>query len=177
MAEIAVSQIIALLTEVGQRHLQPATLLLLGGSALRLLGSPRPTLDIDYVGHDLHKDALQHVMEQVAQEMRLEVEAVPIAEFVPLPTDAEQRQMFVGTYGAINVYILDPYTIALSKIDRGFDTDIEDIIFLTRQGLITMAQLETVVSNAAVYAQEFDLNPTAMREHLLDVHRQLSTRG
>lgn len=50
MAEVTVNQIIALFTEVGQRHQQPATLLLLGGSALCLLGSPRPTLDIDYVG-------------------------------------------------------------------------------------------------------------------------------
>lgn len=65
MAEIAVSQIIALLTEVGQRHQQPATLLLLGGGALRLLGSPRPTLDIDYVGHDLHKDTLLDVRNQL----------------------------------------------------------------------------------------------------------------
>lgn len=59
MAEISVHQIISLVTEVGQRYQQSATLLLLGGSALRLLGSPRPTLDIDYVGHDLHKDPLQ----------------------------------------------------------------------------------------------------------------------
>lgn len=66
MAEIVVSQILALLTEVGQRYQQPATLLLLGGSALRLLGSPRPTLDIDYVGHDLHKNALQQVLKQVS---------------------------------------------------------------------------------------------------------------
>lgn len=76
MAEITVTQIRAWLTEVGNRYPQPATLLLLGGSALCLLGSPRATMDIDYVGHDLHKNALQAVIEQVAQEMHLEVEAV-----------------------------------------------------------------------------------------------------
>jgi hypothetical protein len=173
MAEISVHQIISLVTEVGQRYQQSATLLLLGGSALRLLGSPRPTLDIDYVGHDLHKDPLQLVLEQVAEEMGLEVEAVPIDEFVPLPSEAQQRQLPVGTYGALNVYILDPYTIALSKIDRGFDTDIEDIIFLIRQGVITLTQLETVVSDAMAQAQEFALTPTAMLAHLQDVHNQL----
>lgn len=85
MAEIVVSQILALLTEVGQRYQQPATLLLLGGSALRLLGSPRPTLDIDYVGHDLHKNTLQQVLEQVAQEMGLEVEAVRLMSLCHCP--------------------------------------------------------------------------------------------
>jgi len=84
MAEIAVSQIRAFLTEVGQRYQQPAMLLLLGGSALCLLGS-----------------------------------------------------------------------------------------FLMRQGLITLEQLEIVVNTAVVRAQEFNLNSTAMRDHLQAVHSQL----
>lgn len=173
MAEIAVTQIRALLTEVGNRYPQPATLLLLGGGALRLLGSSRPTLDLDYVGHDLHKTALQEVIEQVAQEMHLEVEAVPIEEFVPLPDYAQQRRLAVGQFGSIAVYILDPYTIALSKIDRGFDTDLEDVIFLIRQGLITLAQLEAVVNTAVVQAQAFNLNIAAMHDHLQAVRNQL----
>lgn len=173
MAEIALSQIRALLTEVGQRYPQPAVLLLLGGSALCLLGSSRPTADIDYVGHDLHKNALQVVIEQVAQEMQLEVEAVPIDEFVPLPDDAQTRRLAVGQFGFLDVYILDPYTIALSKIERGFDTDLEDVLFLIRQGLITLARLESVVAQAVLRAQEFALSPTAMREHLQDLRNQL----
>ena len=173
MAKIAANQIRALLTEVGQRHQQPATLLLLGGSALCLLGSLRPTLDIDYVGHDLHKNALQRVIEQVAQEMQLEVQAVPIDEFVPLPDDAQQRRLSVGQFGSIEVYILDPYSIALSKIDRGFGTDIEDIIFLIRQGLITVEQLEAVINTATIRAQEFNLNPSTMYMHLQDLRSQL----
>lgn len=43
-----------------------------------------------------------------------------------------------------------------------------------RQGLITLTQLETVVSNAAVYAQEFALNPATMCEHLQAVRNHLS---
>ncbi|MCB0183193.1 MAG: hypothetical protein KDE31_02955 [Caldilineaceae bacterium] len=174
MAEIATNQIHALLTEVGRRYQQPATLLLLGGGALRLLGSSRPTLDLDYVGHDLHKTALQQVVEQVAQEMQLEVEAVPIEEFVPLPDDAQERRLVVGQFGTIDVNILDPYTIALSKIDRGFETDLEDILFLIQQGLVTLAKLESVVADAALRAQEFDLSPTALREHLQDLRNRLS---
>ncbi|MEZ4660526.1 MAG: hypothetical protein R2911_23465 [Caldilineaceae bacterium] len=85
MAEITINHINAFLTEVGKRHLQPASLILLGGSALCLLGSTRSTLDIDYVGHDLRKNPLQQTIDQVAQEMQLDVEAVPIDEFVPMP--------------------------------------------------------------------------------------------
>jgi hypothetical protein len=43
-------QIRTFLEEVGKRYPQAAQLILLGGSALCLLGSSRPTLDIDYYG-------------------------------------------------------------------------------------------------------------------------------
>jgi len=77
-------RIIAFLDALGKRYLQPASLFLLGGRALCLLGNPRPTLDIDYVGNDLIKDALQKSMEILAHEMHLDVEAVTIAQFIPL---------------------------------------------------------------------------------------------
>ena len=168
MAEITVDRVRMFLTEVGQQYQQPALLLLLGGSALCLLGSTRATLDIDYVGHDLHKDDLQKVIDQVAEKMQLDVEAVPIDEFVPLPEDAQARRLPFG-----EVSILDPYTIALSKLDRGFDTDLEDVLFLLRQGLVQVGQLERVVETAITRAQEFDLDPQAISEHLQAVRDQL----
>lgn len=79
MAGIAEETILAFLVELGRRYPRPTELLLLGGSALCLLGSPRPTLDIDYVGDDLSKTELQQSIDQVAKEMGIEVEAVPIA--------------------------------------------------------------------------------------------------
>ena len=173
MAEITVDRVRMFLTEVGQQYQQPALLLLLGGSALCLLGSTRATLDIDYVGHDLHKDDLQKVIDQVAEKMQLDVEAVPIDEFVPLPEDAQARRLPFGEFGAIEVSILDPYTIALSKLDRGFDTDLEDVLFLLRQGLVQVGQLERVVETAITRAQEFDLAPPAISAHLQAVRDQL----
>ena len=62
MANLDRETIRAFLETVGQRCARPAQVSLLGGGALCLLGHPRPTLDIDYVGDDLHKDDLQQVM-------------------------------------------------------------------------------------------------------------------
>lgn len=62
MEAIAAEQINAFLTELGARHRLPATLVWLGGSALCLLGSGRPTLDIDYVGDDLYENELQRAI-------------------------------------------------------------------------------------------------------------------
>lgn len=61
---------------------------------------------------------------------------------------------------------MDPYTIALSKLDRGFDTDIEDILFLLRQKLITFEQLELVTVTALEKAKEFAMVSANVRAHL-----------
>jgi hypothetical protein len=92
---------------------------------LLLLGNLRQTLDIDYTT-DLdsqQQQSLETIMNELAAEYRLDVEAVPIAEFVPLPPGAETRRRFIGRFSQIDVYLYDLYTIALSKIARGFDTD------------------------------------------------------
>ena len=173
MEPIAPHQINAFLKELGDRCPFPTTLVLLGGSALCLLGSNRPTLDVDYVGDDLHKDELQRIIEQVAQELRILVDAVPIAQFVPMPTDADDRRLLIGRFGSIEVYVLDPVTIALSKLDRGFDTDIEDIVFLIRRNLITFEQLERVALSALTRAREFDMSSANIRSHLQTVRNLL----
>lgn len=139
---------------------------MLGGSALCLLSSERPTLDIDYVDNDLRKTELQKLSDRIAQEMRVEIEAVPIDEFVPVPADAESRWLPVGRFGLIDVFIMDPYTIALSKLDRGFDTDIEDILFLLHQKLITFEQVELITMTALEKAKEFALVSANVRAHL-----------
>lgn len=172
MAPITSDHIRALLTEVSRRYQEPATLYLLGGSALCLLGSERATLDIDYVGHDLQKDALQQVIDQVAEELQLDVEAVPIDEFVPLPSGAYTRSVPFEQFGAIAVSILDPYTIALSKLDRGYDTDLEDVLFLLHQGLIQVEQLQGITEEAITEAQKFALDTEGIRERLRFVRNQ-----
>ena len=123
-------------------------LFLLGGGVLELLGVARTTVDLDYVGDDLQPNKLQRLMVEIADEMHIELEAVPIKEFVPLPKDAHKRAIFVGQFGKLSVHIFDPYTIALSKLDRGFDTDLEDIFFLVKNKIITLDQLEGFVETA-----------------------------
>jgi Nucleotidyltransferase of unknown function (DUF6036) len=166
MEPIDALQIRTFLAEVGKRYPQAAHLILLGGSALCLLGSSRPTLDIDYVGNDLRKNELQQLIDLVAQEMQIELEAVPIDEFVPVPADAQSRWLPVGRFGLIDVFIMDPYTMALSKLDRGFDTDIEDVRFLLHQKLITFEQLELVTATALEKAKEFAMVSANVRAHL-----------
>ena len=170
MAELDDEQIQAFLEALGRRYSRRAKMILLGGSALCLLGSPRPTIDIDYVGSDLQKDEFQELMDEIAIEMGVEVEAVPIQEFTPLGFGDESHSIHVGRFGKIEVAIM-----ALSKLDRGFSTDIEDIIFLIQRGLISLSQLEQIVKDALPQAREFDMNPRELQSHLQTVREEVGS--
>ena len=130
-------------------------------------------MNIDYVGNDIRKNDLQRVIDGVAEQLQIVIDAVPIEQFIPFPPGSDNRRMLIGQFGQITVYVLDPYTIALSKLDRGFDTDIDDVVFLIRRNFIAFQQLEEVVQNALQRANEFSLDPQAIRSHLQSVQNLL----
>lgn len=104
------------------------TIYLLGGSALCLLGSPRETLDVNYFIEDVLPET-EEIIKGLSVELQLDLDPAPLGEFIPLPAEAETRRRFVGRYGQLDVYIFDLYSIALSKIARGFESDLEDVEF------------------------------------------------
>jgi hypothetical protein len=164
------------LTRLGERYSNPVTLYLLGGSALLLLGNPRQTLDIDYTT-DLNprqQQTLETIMIQLAAQYRLDVEAVPIAEFVPLPPGAETRRRFIGRFGQIDVYLYDLYTIALSKIARGFDTDLEDVVYLIKADLIDLAELQRHFQTILPRAAQADIVPGEFQQYFHDLLKRLA---
>ena len=165
----------AFLHRLGERYPGGGDLYLLGGSALCLLGNPRTTVDVDYifeleVGSAEQFDA---AVAELAAEMRLDVEAVSLAEFVPLPPQAYQRRQLVGRYGQLNVYIFDPYSIALSKIARGFEADLEDVMFLLHGRLIECGELERHFNTILPDAPKADIIPGEFRDYLEEIRRRL----
>lgn len=147
-----------LLQEVGRRHPSPDKLYLVGGSGLLLIGSSRQTVDIDYVVREDFSTTLHTLLKEVASEKGLPIEPVPIDEFVPVVPNANHRHIFIGTYGQLDVFLFDPYSIALSKLDRGLDTDMTDVHFLIEQGLVQTEMLSQVVDSAIPHWREFDLD-------------------
>jgi hypothetical protein len=129
---------------LSERYAGPSKIYLLGGSALCLLGSPRVTLDVDYTFEVAAEQVarFQAAVAELASEMRLDLEDIPFDEFVPLPPGAYERRRIVGRFGRLEVYIFDPYSIALSKIARGFEADLEDVLFMLRKRLIEFGRLE-----------------------------------
>jgi hypothetical protein len=164
------------LTRLGERYSNPANLYLLGGSALLLLGNLRQTLDIDYTT-DLNpqqQQAMETIMHELAAHYRLDVEAVPIAEFVPLPPGAETRRHFIGRFSQVDVYVYDLYTIALSKIARGFETDLDDVVFLVKSNHIDLAELQKHFQAVLPRAAQADIIPSEFQQYFQDLLRRLA---
>jgi len=130
------TEIKSILKTLGERVPPESRLVLVGGGALALLGSPRLTIDIDFIGDDINPNKLHQTIMQIARELKVHVEPVPLERFIPLPQGSENRHIHIGHFGNLEVYVADPYSIALSKLDRGFDTDFDDIVFLVQNGFV-----------------------------------------
>ena len=115
------------------------------------------------------REDFENAMKELSNEMRLDLEYVPLDEFIPLPANAEERHRLVGRFGKIDVHIFDPYSIALSKLDRGFEADLDDVVFLIQRGLVSLPKLEQVVQDAIPQAGKFDMSPRELKNHLQTV--------
>jgi hypothetical protein len=166
------AEIQSILQTLGERLPSKSQLILVGGGALALLGSPRPTIDIDFVGDDVNPSNLHRSIMEIATELNIDIEPVPIERFVPLPEGSDNRKIYIGQFGSINVYVADPYSIALSKLDRGFDTDLDDIVFLVEHNYVVLGELERITKNALVQARKFDFHPEIL-DHLQELKSRL----
>jgi hypothetical protein len=148
-----------ILKTLGERVPPNSHLILIGGSALALLGSPRLTIDIDFVGDDKHPSEFHKTIMRIARELKIHMEPVPMERFIPLPEGNEQRNIRIGQFGNLVIFVADPYSIAFSKLDRGLDTDFDDIVFLIHRNLVELEELERITRNSLSHANKFDFHP------------------
>ncbi len=109
---------------------------------------------------------------QVARELKIHIEAVPLEEFIPLPKGNADRIIHIGQFGNLKIYVAEPYSIALSKLDRGADTDYDDIIFLIQNNYVNKDELERITTETRLRARQFDLHPDIL-EHLQELKNRL----
>jgi hypothetical protein len=166
----APDQILKFLAVVGERLQSPAEIYIYGGGALLLIGARRNTVDVDFALRAVSAEHCRSVIRAVAAELRIDAEENVPDGFMPLPTGADQRHRWIGQYGLLAAYILDPYSMAVMKLDRAFPTDIEDVVFLLRNGHVSLQQLEECVADVA---RRYD-EPLKLQRHLAELKRGLA---
>ncbi|NOT46534.1 MAG: hypothetical protein HOP17_02125 [Acidobacteria bacterium] len=107
----------------------------LGGFVVTVVyGLERPTSDLDtlpLVGHPLELFEFAGIGSELFHRYDLYLDRVGVAT---LPENYEERlsEVFAGTFERLQIFVLDPYDLALATIERNGDTDREDVKYLAR---------------------------------------------
>lgn len=113
---------------------------LTGGATAVLVGWRATTIDVD-VALEPEQDELLRELPRIKDELGVNVELASPRDFIPVPADWEARSISVGREGLLRFAHFDPYSQALSKLERGHAHDLEDVAAMARLGVIEPARL------------------------------------
>jgi hypothetical protein len=117
---------------------------LIGGTTLVFEALRSQTLDIDIaleVPPPDHADLIRAIR-VLKDELSVNVEEAGPGDFIPLPAGYQDRHVFVGRFGSLDVFHFDLYSVALSKIERGRDQDFADVLILLSTGRLQWERLK-----------------------------------
>jgi hypothetical protein len=123
------------------RVVAPGTRMLLTGGATAVLEGWRDsTVDVD-VRFEPDSDAALTRIRDLKEEIDLNVELASPLDFLPPLPGWQDRSRFRFREGNLEVFDFDPYSQALSKLERGFDIDLDDVRSMVASGLVTPIKL------------------------------------
>lgn len=141
MREAADAERIWLLARELGRAVPPGTRMYLTGGATAVLeGWRESTVDID-VRFEPDSDSALTKVRDLKEELSLNVELASPLDFLPPLDGWRERSPFRFREGNLEVFDFDPYSQALSKLERGFTLDLEDVRNMVRSGKVEPAKL------------------------------------
>lgn len=123
------------------RAVAPGTRMYLTGGATAVLEGWRDsTVDID-VRFEPDSDAALSRIKDLKEELSVNVELASPLDFLPPLDGWQDRSRFRFREGDLEVFDFDPYSQALSKLQRGFELDLKDVQSMVRSGQVEPARL------------------------------------
>jgi hypothetical protein len=118
----------------------PTTIYVTGGASAVLEGWRASTVDVD-VRFDPDTDTLLRQLPTIKDSLGINIELASPPDFIPELPGWQQRSPLVFQEGNVQVRHFDFYSQALSKIERGFTQDLEDVANMLAGKLITSERL------------------------------------
>jgi len=135
-----VERIVEVAHELG-RIVAPGTRMYLTGGATAVLEGWRPsTVDID-VRFEPDSDAALRRIAGLKEELAVSIELASPLDFLPPLDGWQQRSRFRFREGNLEVFDFDPYSQALSKLQRGFELDLADVASMVDSGQVEPERL------------------------------------
>lgn len=113
---------------------------LTGGATAVLEGWRRATIDID-LRFEPESDELLRAIPELKESLGVNIELASPPDFIPELPGWRERSPLLFRDGNVDVHHFDPYSQALSKIERGFTQDREDVQELIKRGLVEPARV------------------------------------
>jgi hypothetical protein len=113
---------------------------LTGGATAVLEGWRESTVDID-VRFEPDSDSALSRIRDLKEELSLNVELASPLDFLPPLDGWQDRSRFRFREGNLEVFDFDPYSQTLSKLERGFELDLEDVRSMVHSGQVDPAKL------------------------------------
>lgn len=113
---------------------------LTGGSTAVLEGWRESTVDVD-LRFEPEDDRLLRELPALKESVGVNIELASPLDFIPELPGWRERSQFVFREGGVEVYHFDLYSQALSKVERGFDQDLDDVHTMIERGLVEPGRL------------------------------------
>ncbi len=113
---------------------------LTGGATAVLEGWRESTVDID-VRFEPDSDAALARIRDLKERIEVNVELASPLDFLPPLPEWKERSRFRFREGNLEIFDFDPYSQALSKLERGFELDLADVQSMIDAGLVEPKKL------------------------------------
>ena len=118
----------------------PTRVYLTGGATAVLEGWRGSTVDVD-IRLEPDVDALLRELPALKEDLGVNIELASPPDFIPELPGWRDRSPFVFREGNVDVHHFDFYSQALSKIERGFSQDLDDVQRMLESGLVERGRL------------------------------------
>jgi hypothetical protein len=161
------ARIEVLLSALGRRLREPHTLYLVGGSSAVVFGWRESTPAMD-LHPEPDSDELLRALSDLKHSLDINIELTSPLDFLPALDGWEDRSPYVGWWGPLHVRHLDFRLQALSKLERGLDTDLADVRAMLDHHLETAAELHAAFAAMRPRLFRFPAVDAATLERRLD---------
>lgn len=162
---------------VGREARREVKLYFTGGATAVLHGWRGSTIDLD-VALVPEEDAVLRALPRLKEQLEVNVELASPAQFIPELPGWQERSPFIAREGRVSFYHYDPYSQALSKIERGHSKDMADVESMLRGGLVEPDELMRLFEAIEPQLYRYPaIDPTSFRRAVEDVVEHARERG
>jgi hypothetical protein len=119
---------------------QPTRIYLTGGATAVIEGWRESTVDVD-IRMEPEDDGLYRELPRLKNSLGINIKLASPPDFIPELPDWRERSPLAFQEGNIEVRHFDPYSQALSKIERGFAHDLDHVRAMVADGMVQTPRL------------------------------------